>query len=185
MPDRDKTLQDQRGDGRAPGTIPGKSSTPASCGESGLRIGRDGTWFYQGSPIGRKPLVRLFASVLKREADGQYYLVTPAETVPIVVEDAPFLAVAMEIEGSGKDMRISFRTNLDEVVTAGPEHPLTFRREKDGRFTPFVLIRAGLDARIARPVYYELVAAAQEVNGVPGIWSGGRFFPFPVTESVA
>jgi hypothetical protein len=183
MPDRDKTLQDQQGDVAAPGTIPGKSTAaPAartSCGESGLRIGRDGTWFYQESPIGRKPLVKLFASVLKREADGHYYLVTPAETVPIAVDDAPFLAIAMEIAGSGKDMRLSFRTNLDEVVTAGPRHPLTFRREQDGSFTPFILIRAGLDARIVRPVYYELVAAAQEANGVPGVWSGGRFFPFP------
>lgn len=181
-------LQDQRGDVVARGAFPGKSAAapgaPVSCGESGLRIGRDGTWFYQGSPITRKPLVRLFASVLRREADGHYYLVTPAETVPIAVDDAPFLAVAMEIEGSGKDMRLFFRTNLDEVVTAGPEHPLTFRRETNGSFTPFVLIRAGLDARIVRPVYYELVAAAQEANGVPGIWSGGRFFPFPATESV-
>jgi hypothetical protein len=189
MPDQDKRPQDQRGDVVAPGAIPGKSAvtpaTGASCGDSGLRISRDGTWFYQGSPIARKPLVKLFASVLKREVDGQYYLVTPAETVPIAVDDAPFLAVAMEIEGSGKDMRLSFRTNLDELVSVGPEHPLTFRREKDGSFTPFILVRAGLDARIARPVYYELVAAAQKANGVTGIWSGGRFFPFPATESVA
>lgn len=182
MPDRDKTLQDQRGVGVAPGAIVGKSTAaPAEAGrgESGLRIGGDGTWFYQGSPIARKPLVKLFASVLRREADGQYYLVTPAERVAIAVDGAPFLAVAMEIEGSGKDMRIRFRTNLDEAVTAGPKHPLTFRRETDGSFTPFVLVRAGLNARIARPVYYELVAAAQEVNGVPGVWSGGSFFPFP------
>jgi hypothetical protein len=104
--------------------------------------------------------------------------------VPIEVEDAPFLAVEMRIEGEGRDQRLSFRTNLDEAVTAGPEHPLRFRSEGAGSFTPFVLVRAGLEARIARPVYYDLVAAAAgEANGAPGVWSAGAFFPFPAPAS--
>src|SRR4029078_1375622 len=125
----------------------------------GLKIGRDGTWYYEGSPIGRKTLVRLFASVLRREADG-YYLVTPVEKVPIEVEDAPFLAVAMEATGDGKSQRLGFRTNLDDMVDAGPEHGLSFRVEPDGSFTPYLDTRDGLPARLTRPVFYELVAFA-------------------------
>jgi hypothetical protein len=100
--------------------------------------------------------------------------------VPIEVEDAPFLAVAMSIEG-GKEQRLSFRTSLDDMVTADPSHPLSFRGEKDGSLTPFVLIRDGLNARIARSVYYELVAVADEAGGASGIWSGGAYFPFPAS----
>ena len=127
--------------------------------------------------------------MLRREKDGRYYLVTPAEKVLVEVEDAPFLAVAMEVEGSGKRQRLTFRTNLDEMVEAGPEHPLSFRVEKDGSFTPFVLVRDGLQARLARPVYYELVAAAAtETKGGKeelGVWSGGIFFPFPERRASA
>ena len=170
------------------GEVRGKSMlterrTPQDCGDIGLKIARDGTWYYQDSAIGRRPLVKLFASVLRRETDGRYYLVTPAEKALIHVEDAPFLAVAMEVKGSGKRQRLTFRTNLDEVVEAGLEHPLSFRTEKSGSFTPFVLVRAGLQARLTRPVYYELVAAAAtETKGGKkemGVWSGGTFFPFP------
>ena len=157
--------------------------TPQDCGDIGLKIARNGTWYYQGSAIGRRPLVKLFASVLRREKDGRYYLVTPAEKALIHVEDAPFLAVAMEVKGSGKRQRLTFRTNLDEVVEAGLEHPLSFRTEKSGSFTPFVLVRGGLQARLTRPVYYELVAAAatetKEGKKEMGVWSGGTFFPFP------
>ena len=131
--------------------------------------------------IGRKPLVKLFASVLRLEKDGQYYLVTPAEKALIHVEDAPFLAVAMTIEGSGKRQRLSFRTNLDETVEAGSKHPLSFRPEKNGSFTPFVLVRDRLKARLTRPVYYELVAAAvneRRDKKELGVWSGGTFFRF-------
>ena len=98
--------------------------------------------------------------MLRREKDGRYYLVTPAEKALVHVEDAPFLAVAMEVKGSGKRQRLTFRTNLDEMVEAGPEHPLSFRVEKSGSFIPFVLVRDGLQARLTRPVYYELVAPA-------------------------
>jgi hypothetical protein len=155
-----------------------------SCGDIGLKIGRDGTWFYEGSPIVRKPLVKLFASVLRREADG-YYLVTPVEKVPIEVEDAPFLAVAMEATGEGKSQTLRFRTNLDDVVEAGPKHGLSFRVEPDGSFTPYVDMRDGLPARLTRPVFYELVALSIQgpVGQGQGVWSNGAFFAFPATAS--
>lgn len=154
-----------------------------ACGDIGLKIARDGTWYYQGSQFKRKPLVKLFASVLKLETDGGYYLVTPVEKVPIEVEDAPFVAVEMQAGGQGREQRLSFRTNLDEWVEAGPEHPLSFRAEPDGSFTPFVMIRDGLKAKLARAVYYELAALAlggDEQAGSPvGVWSAGTFFAFP------
>ena len=161
--------------------------TPQDCGDIGLKIARDGTWYYQDSAIGRRPLVKLFASVLRRERDGRYYLVTPAEKALVHVEDAPFLAVAMEVKGSGKRQRLTFRTNLDEVVEAGLEHPLSFRTEKSGSFTPFVLVRGALQARLTRPVYYELVGPAatetKEGKKEMGVWSRGTFFPFPEPPS--
>ena len=155
-----------------------------SCGDIGLKIGRDGTWYYEGSPIGRKPLVKLFASVLRREADG-YYLVTPVEKVPIEVEDAPFLAVAMEVTGEGQAQTLRFRTNLDETVEAGPSHTLSFRPESDGSFTPYIEVRESLPARLTRPVFYELVALSAPGSGPAeqGVWSNGTFFAFPATAS--
>jgi hypothetical protein len=160
--------------------------SPQDCGDVGLKIGRDGTWYYQDSPIGRRPLVKLFASVLRQEDDGQYYLVTPAEKALVRVEDAPFLAVAMEIKGSGRRQRLIFRTNLEETVEAGPDHPMSFRPAKGGSFTPYLLVRAGLTARLTRPVYYDLVATAvsadQGGKTALGVWSGGDFFPFPETS---
>lgn len=155
---------------------------PQECGDIGLRIGRDGTWYYQDSPIGRKPLVKLFASVLRREDDGNYYLVTPVEKVPVAVEEVPFLAVSMQAEGEGEAQALSFRTNLDDVAVAGPAHPLSFRAEKDESFTPFILVREGLQARLVRSVYYDLVGAAVEKEGRLGVWSGGVFFPFPAPQ---
>jgi hypothetical protein len=153
------------------------------CGDIGLKIGRDGTWYYQGSPITRKGLVRLFASVLRLEDDGRYYLVTPVEKVPIAVESLPFLAVEMRREGEGESQTLTFRTNVDDVVTAGEDHPLGFRPGTLGGFTPFILVRDGLAARLSRSVYYELTAMAVEVApGRLGVWSGGVFFPFPSPE---
>lgn len=184
MPD-----QNQRGAVVAPEKAGGKRPSPPLpklnlCGDIGLKIGRDGTWYYQGGPIGRIGLVKLFASVLRLEDDGRYYLVTPVEKVPIEVETMPFVAVEMRREGSGEDQDLSFRSNVDDVVTAGPEHPLGFQAGPQGNFTPFVLIRDGLKARLARPVYYELAALAVEHEGAeePGVWSGGVFFPFPAAE---
>jgi hypothetical protein len=151
------------------------------CGDIGLKIGRDGTWFYQGSPIARQGLVKLFASVLRREADGGYYLVTPVEKVPIAVEAMPFVAVEMWREGAGESQTLSFRSNVGDVVKAGPDHPLGFDEGSGRGFTPFISVRDGLKARLARPVYYELaaLAAAHPASGAPGVWSGGTFFPFP------
>ena len=154
------------------------------CGDIGLKIGRDGTWYYQGGPIGRKGLVKLFASVLRLEEDGCFYLVTPVEKVPIEVESLPFVAVEMWREGSGEAQSLTFRSNVDDVVTAGLKHPLGFQAGPKGSFTPFILVRAGLKARLARPVYYELAALAVETPGseAQGVWSGGVFFPFPPAE---
>jgi hypothetical protein len=168
----------------APGGKPAQAGGPArqECGDIGLRIARDGTWYYQGSPIGRQKLVKLFASVLTLGEDGRHYLVTPVEKVSIEVEDAPFVAVAMDAEGEGEGQLLRFRTNLDETVAAGPEHALTFRAESDGSFTPFVAVRRGLKARLLRPVYYDLIAAAVERGGELGVWSGGVFFPFPASQ---
>jgi hypothetical protein len=167
------------------GSIPAPLGTrvPQDCGDVGLKIGRNGTWYYQNSPIGRKPLVKLFASVLRREPDGHYYLVTPAERALVRVQEAPFIAVEMQVEGSDQNQRLIFRTNVDDEVTAGGDHPLRFRPERDGGFTPFVLVRDGLEARLDRPVYYDLVEAAvtKRRGGKDelGVWSGGTFFLFP------
>ncbi len=170
---------------KAPGKRPSASLPKLNlCGDIGLKIARDGTWYYQGSPIARMGLVKLFASVLRLEDDGRYYLVTPVEKVPIEVETMPFVAVEMWREGSGQAQSLSFRSNVDDVVTAGAEHALGFQAGPKGNFTPFVLVRDGLKARLARPVYYELAALALEHVGAegPGVWSGGVFFPFPASE---
>ena len=144
-----------------------------------MRIARDGTWYYCGSPITRLPLVKLFASVLRREDDG-FWLVTPAERGRVVVEDAPFVAVAVDRQGEGRDQRLIFRTNLDEIVTAGPDHPLRIETAADGTPAPYILVRPGLEARLARAVFYELAELGHEerIGGEEhfGVWSGGRFF---------
>jgi uncharacterized protein len=157
---------------------------PVDCGDLDMRIAGDGTWFYRGSPIGRLPLVKLFASVLRREADGRYWLVTPAERGRITVDDAPFVAVELTAEGKGREQSLIFRTNLDEIVTAGPEHPLRVEIAANGEPRPYIVVRPGaaapLEAVIARPVFYELVELAndEDIAGAMrfGVWSGGRFF---------
>jgi hypothetical protein len=150
------------------------------CGDFDIRIGRDGTWFYHGSPIGRKPLVRLFASVLRREGDD-YLLVTPVERGRIVVDDAPFTAVELDVSGSGANQRLDFRTNLDDRVVAGPGHPIRVTHDADtAEPSPYIEVRGGLEARIVRSVYYQLVDLGEErrVAGedVFGVWSSGQFF---------
>ena len=144
---------------------------PPFCGDIDMRIGVDGTWYYLGSPIGRKPLVTLFSSVLRREARG-YVLVTPVEKVGIRVDDAPFVAVEMAV---GPEGALSFRTNVDEWVTAGVAHPLRFERRPDGSRRPYVLVRPGLEALIARPVFYELVERGEAREGMFGVAAGGQF----------
>jgi hypothetical protein len=145
-----------------------------------MRIARDGTWFYRESPIGRSALVKLFASVLRREADGRYWLVTPAERGLIEVEDAPFLAVALTVHGQGRDQELIFRTNLDEFVTAGPDNPLRVETAADGEPAPYILVRDGLEARLARAVFYDLVELGTEeqvgASSQYGVWSRGTFF---------
>jgi hypothetical protein len=150
---------------------------PTHCGDSAMRIARDGTWFHEGSPIGRPAMVRLFSTILRREPDGGYVLVTPAEKLDILVEDAPFVAVEMKAEGSGPDATLAFRLNTGDVVVAGPDHPLRFVERSDGPH-PYLLVRKGLEALIARPVYYELAGLALDSDAEPaGVWSAGAFFP--------
>ena len=150
---------------------------PSHCGDSGMRIARDGTWFHEGSPIGRPAMVRLFASILRREADGSHVLVTPVEKLDIAVEDAAFIAVEMMSEGEGRARRLAFRLNTGDLVVAGPDHGLHFVEGKDGPH-PYLHVRGGLEALIARPVYYELAELAlAEGCEPPGLWSDGAFLP--------
>jgi uncharacterized protein len=151
------------------------------CGDFGLFIRRDGTWFYRGSPIGRKPLVKLFASVLRRDDEGGYWLVTPAEKGRIQVEDVPFVAVEANVAGDGREQTVTLRTNLDEIVTVGRDNPLRVVTDPtSGAPAPYVVVRDRLEARLLRPVFYELVERGEEISEgearILGIWSGGEFF---------
>ncbi len=159
--------------------------TPTHCGDSEMRIARDGTWSHQGTPIGREAMVRLFATILRREPDGSFVLVTPVEKLDIAVEDAPFLAVEIKSEGEGRARRIAFRLNIGEIVTADAEHPIIIRNGTDGP-RPYLLVRGGLEALIARSVYYELVGMAEEDDsGRVGLWSEGAFFPLDPQQGAA
>ncbi|MGY4803169.1 DUF1285 domain-containing protein [Teichococcus aerofrigidensis] len=167
--------------GKGPVRLPG-GRPKHECGALDMRIARDGTWHYKGSPIGRKELVCLFSSVLKREADGGYWLETPVERGSIEVEDAPFVAVEVFWRRCEGRQCLTFRTNLDEMVTADADHPIRVQidpRTREPR--PYVMVRAGLEARINRAVFYELVALAEpetlEGREVLGVWSEGVFFP--------
>jgi hypothetical protein len=155
---------------------------PEHCGNSAMRIARDGTWFHEGSPIGRQAMVRLFSTILRREPDGRFVLVTPAEKLDIEVEDAPFTAVEVKAEGEGRGRTLAFRLNTGDVIVAGPDHRLRFEAGDEGPH-PYVEVRRGLDALIARPVYYELAGLAlAEGSDPPGLWSGGLFFPMAAAE---
>ncbi len=167
-------------------SIEGAASEPAPggqqlCGDIDMRITRDGTWFYHGSPIGRNSLVKLFAGVLGRDEAGDYWLETPAEKCRILVDDAPFVAVGMAVKGSGKDQKLEFRTNIDEIVIADLAHPIRVLTESvSGEPAPYVMVRDGLEALINRAVFYDLVdlGAKETVDGTAqfGVWSGGVFF---------
>lgn len=157
------------------------------CGDLDMRIARDGTWFYLGSPIGRKPLVKLFSTVLRREPDGSYWLVTPVERGRIAVEDAPFTAVELVQEGTGSGQALTFRTNLDDFVTADREHPIRVAHDPEtGEPSPYILVRDGLEARLTRAVYYQLVELGEErvENGTAqyGVWSKEQFFTLGALE---
>lgn len=149
---------------------------PAFCGDLDMRIARDGTWFYQGMPIGRVELVRLFSSILKLE-DGKYFLVTPVEKVGIVVDDAPFVAVDFDATGVGRDQTLQFTTHVGDCVIAGPDHPIRVVRDPStGEPSPYVMVRAGLEALIDRKSFYRLVDLGVHHDGWFGLWSGGQFF---------
>jgi hypothetical protein len=149
---------------------------PAHCGDSEMRIARDGTWFHQGAPIARPAMVRAFSRVLRREPDGSHVLVTPVEKLTIAVEDAPFVALEMKAEGEGRDATLAFRLNTGELVTASADHPLRFEERADGPH-PYLHVRGGLEALVARPVYYDLAERALAGDGdPPGVWSAGAFF---------
>lgn len=150
---------------------------PAHCGHSAMRIAADGTWFHEGAPIRRPEMVRLFSSILRREPDGRFVLVTPVEKLDIDVEDAPFLAVELRSEGEGEGRRMAFRLNTDDLVVASADHPLRFEARAEGPH-PYLSVRGGLDALIARPVYYELAELAiAEGRDPPALWSEGARFP--------
>jgi hypothetical protein len=149
---------------------------PTHCGDSEMRIACDGTWFHQGSPIGRAAMVRLFSTILRRESDGRHVLVTPVEKLDIAVDDAPFVAIALRAEGEGRDSRLAFQLNTGDLVTAGPQHRLRFDEGADGP-RPYLHVRGGLEALVARPVYYELAERAiAGADPTPGVWSDGAFF---------
>lgn len=160
--------------------LPVERWDPPYCGDIGLKICADGTWVYRDSPIRREGLIKLFASVLSKDVDGRTYLVTPAEKVDVEVEDAPFLAVEMEVHGSGTGQELIFRTNVDDIVRCGPEHPLRFSvQERSGGLKPYLHVRGRLEALVTRALCYDLVALTVEVKRggqpVPGLWSGGTF----------
>ena len=160
---------------------------PRDCGHFDISIARDGTWSYRGSPIGLLALVQLFSTVLQREADGSYWLVTPVERGRITVEDAPFVAVELTRRGEGRRQELIFRTNIDDTVAAGTDHPL--RVVNDTALpgpNPYILVRNGLEARLARPVFYQLVELGTEERvgdaTLFGVWSKGEFFPLGQLE---
>jgi hypothetical protein len=162
-----------------PSTAP---SRQADCGDFAIRISRDGTWWYRGSPIGRMPLVKLFASVLRRDAAGGYWLVTPVERGRITVEDAPFSAVELTVNGEGREQILIFRTNVDDSVSADESHPLRVDNDDvTGAPNPYILVRDGLEARLTRAVFYQLVDLGREERvgdaTLFGVWSKGQFFP--------
>ena len=164
------------------GLPPVERWNPPFCGDIDMEIRADGTWFYLGTPIGRAPLVRLFSTVLRKDEDGRTYLVTPVEKVGIRVADAPFLAVEMNAAGEGEERKLTFRTNVGDVVEVGQEHPLRFViAGENSELKPYLLVRGRLEALVSRAVMYELVALGEtiEIDGVAmfAVRSGGLVFP--------
>jgi hypothetical protein len=150
---------------------------PTHCGDSDMRIAADGTWWHAGTPIGRPELVRLFSTILRREADGSYVLVTPGEKLDILVDDAPFVAVEATVAGEGAAATIAFRLNTGDHVVAGAGNRLRVETAPDGTPRPYLHVRAGLEALVARAVFYQLAEIALAADP-PGVWSGGEFFVF-------
>lgn len=161
------------------GKYSGGEPRPRAPMHHGLRIDRDGVWFHNGLPFRRPALVRLFSTVLKRAPDGRYLLETPVERVEIEVEDAPFVAVEMQAEGEGRRQQVRFRTNIDEWVALGPDHPLRIA----GR--PYLLVRPGIEAAVLRAPWYELAELAEETDSGYVVWSGGRMFDLGALDDEA
>jgi hypothetical protein len=157
------------------------------CGDSGIRINVNGEWYHQGSPIKRMNLVKLFASILQRDDNGEYWLITPAEMARIEVEDAPFLAVELIRSGKGPRQILSLRTNLDQIVTVDDNHPIRIDiNHKTGEPAPYVILEGSIEAKITRAIYYDLVSISEkEDKGSQklGVWSKKIFFPLGSLES--
>lgn len=171
------------------GPPPVERWNPPFCGDLDMEIRADGTWFYLGTPIGRMPLVQLFSSVLRKDEDGKTYLVTPVEKVGIRVVDAPFVAVEMDVSGQGDAQVLTFRTNVGDVVEAGPDHPLRFVDEDGtGGLKPYLHVRGRLEALVARPVMYELVEHGEEIEiggqAMFAVRSRGEIYPIMPAEAL-
>ncbi|MCT4559028.1 MAG: DUF1285 domain-containing protein [Pelagimonas sp.] len=150
---------------------------PPFCGDLDMRIARDGTWFYLGTPIGRFELVRLFSSILRKDGED-YFLVTPVEKVGITVDDAPFVAQDFDVSGTGENQVLTFVTHVGDQAVAGPDHPIRVERDPaTGEPSPYILIRANLEALIDRKSFYRLVDQGAHHDGWFGVWSSGQFFP--------
>ena len=160
---------------------------PPFCGDLDMRIAADGSWFYLGTPIGRPALVRLFASVLKREGDA-YFLVTPVEKCGITVDDAPFMAVALEIADGPAGRELRFRTNVDDLVTCGAGHELRFEREATGGLKPYLHVRSNLWAKVTRSLWYDLVELGEvrDLDGTQtfGVASAGAFYAMATADGL-
>jgi len=174
--------------GQSKGLPPVERWNPPFCGDLDMRIGADGTWYYLKTPIGRSALVKLFASVLKREGD-KYFLVTPVEKCGITVDDAPFLAVELNVEQSASGRMLNFRTNVDDWVQCGPAHKLRFEPEAGtGGLKPYLHVRRDLWAKVTRALFFDLVELGEEreVAGQAmfGVTSMGEFFPMAPAEQV-
>lgn len=174
-PSAEGVIASARAAGKGAGPAPVHLWNPPFCGDLDMEIRRDGTWFYQGTPIGRAPLVKLFANILKLE-DGKYFLVTPVEKVGIRVQDAPFVAVDFEVEDGPEGRAITFTTNVGDRTTAGPDAPIRVTQGPDGP-VPYVMVRRGLEARIDRKSFYRLADLGEVEGGWFGVRSRGQFFP--------
>jgi hypothetical protein len=166
---------------KAKGPAPVHLWNPDFCGDIDMRIARDGTWYYQGTPIGRKPMVRLFSTIIRRDGDA-YFLVTPVEKVGIQVDDVPFVAVTLEVLGSGEQQILRFTSNVDDQAEAGVDHPLRVQVDPATQEpAPYILMRTNLEALIHRNVFYQLVelAVPRQIDGQEwlGVWSHGQFYP--------
>jgi len=179
-PDADGLARAAR-EASAKGPPPVHLWNPEFCGDLDMRIARDGTWFYLGTPIGRRRLVKLFSSIIRKDGD-KYFLVTPVEKVGIIVDDAPFVAVDFEVTGKDASQTLTFTTNVDDSVAAGPDHPIRVVRDSEtGEPAPYVLIRRNLEALIDRKSFYRLIDLGthhpKDGEDWFGIWSGEQFFP--------